>query len=247
MADYQLVSKQEHRNLRVATHYSAEFGHNTGAAMVVDAELRSAQREYPIVFRKHPETGQFIPHALLGFKEDENLFLDGEGGWLARHVPLTLARGPFSIGVQEVDNQSYPSASIDLADPRVSENGEGEALFREDGSLTRFMDNMGHMLALLQNSAKSVKQMGDLFVELDLIEPLRLDIEFVNGEKLRFEGGYTVAEEKLAALDEKALKKLHESGFLAAAYFIACSLDNVSKLIEIKNRSLPASPDARNG
>lgn len=246
MADYQLLNKSKHRNLRVATLYTAELGYNTGAVMVMNTELRAAQREYPIVFRKHPETGRFFPNVLLGFRQDENLFLDGKGNWRAVHVPLAMAKGPFIIGFQDAGNGPQPSACIDLSDPRVSEGGEGEALFQEDGSLTRYMEYISQILLLLHDSTKSVTQMADLFVELDLIEPLRLDIQFVNGERLRFEGGYTIAEEKLAALDEEALKKLHKSGFLAAAYDISGSLENVQKLIDIKNKRLAASADSRN-
>jgi hypothetical protein len=238
MADYQLLNKSKHRKLRVATRYTPELGYNTGAVMLMNTELRAAQREYAIVFRKHPETGRFFPNALLGFKQDENLFLDGTGNWRAGHIPLAVAKGPFIIGFQDAGNGPQASACIDMTDSRVSESGEGEALFQEDGSLTRYMEYISKILLLMHDSARSVTQMVDLFVELDLIEPLRLDIQFVNGEKLRLEGGYTIAEEKLAALDEAALGKLHKSGFLAAAYYISGSLENVQKLIDIKNERL---------
>jgi hypothetical protein len=199
------------------------------------------QREYAIIFRKHPETGRFFPNALLGFRHDENLFLDGEGHWRAVHIPLAIAKGPFIIGFQDVEGKPQASASIDLADPRVRKDGEGEALFQEDGSLTRYMNYVSQLLLLLHDSTRSLTRMVDLFVELDLIEPLRLDIQFINGEKLVFQGGYTLAEKKLAALDEEALKKLHKSGFLDAAYFISGSVENVQKLIDIKNKQLAAS------
>lgn len=241
MADYQLLNKSKHKNLRVATRYTAELGYNAGAIMLMNTELRSAQREYPIIFRKHPETGRFIPNALLGFKQDENLFLDGKGNWLAGHIPLAAAKGPFIIGFQDIGKGPQPSACIDVADPRVSEGGEGEALFQKDGSLTRYMDYISQVLLLLHDSTKSVMQMTDLFAELDLIEALRLDIQFNNKEKLTFQGGYTISEEKLAGMNEEALKKLHKSGFLAAAYYISGSLDNVQKLIDIKNKRLAAS------
>lgn len=238
MANYQLLDKKKHPNLRVATQYTAELGYNSGAVMVMDTELRAAQREYPIIFRKHAETGRFFPNVLLGFKQDENLFLDGKGNWRATHIPLTVARGPFIIGFQEVKGEQALSACIDMDDPRVSEGGEGEALFEEDGSLTPYMDYISKILLLLHNSTKSVAKMVDLFVELDLIEPLRLDIQFVNGEKLEFQGGYTISEEKLSELDETVLQKLYKSGFLAAAFHISGSLDNVQKLIDMKNEQL---------
>ena len=238
MAEYQLLNKQKHKNLRVTTNYSADMGYNVGATMIMDTEVLAAQREYAIIFRKHAETGRYFPNVLLGFQENENLFLDGNGNWLATHIPLAIAKGPFIIGFQESKEGAYPTACINLDDPRVSENGPGESLFNEDGSLTHYMDYISKILLLLHTSSKSVTQMVDLFVELDLIEPLRLDIKFVNGEQVAFQGGFTVAEEKLAALDEAALSKLHKTGFLSAAYYISNSVENVQKLVELKNNQL---------
>ncbi len=77
-------------------------------------------------------------------------------------------------------------------------------MFEEDGSLTPYMDYISKILLLLHNSTKSATKMVDLFVELDLIEPLRLDIQFINGEKLEFQGSYTISEEKLSELNFKS-------------------------------------------
>lgn len=238
MANYQLLDKKKHHDLRVTSRYTEGLGYNAGAIMVMDTELRAAQREYPIIFRRHAETGRFFPNVLLGFKQTENLFLDGQGNWRAAHVPLVAAKGPFVIGFQNVEGKQALSACIDRDDPRVSKEGEGEALFEKDGSLTPYMEYVSKILLLLHQSTKSVTKMVDLFVELDLLEPLRLDIQFINGEKLEFEGGYTISEEKLSELDGASLEKLHKEGFLAAAYYISGSLDNVQKLIDIKNEKL---------
>lgn len=241
MADYQLLNKKKHKNLRVKANYTADLGYGVGAIMVLNNELLAAQREYPIIFRKHPDTGRFFPNALLGFTAEENLFLDGKGNWCAEHIPLAAAKGPFIIGFQDIGNGPQPSAYIDLADPRVTDGPEGEALFEEDGNLTRYMDYISQILLLMHEATGSVARMVELFVELDLIEPLTLDIQFNNGEKLKFQGGYTIPEEKLAELDSDALMKLHASGFLAAAYYISGSLENVKKLIDVRNKRIQPS------
>lgn len=238
MANYQLLDKKKHHDLRVTSRYTEELGYDVGAVMVMDTELRAAQREYPIIFRRHAETGRFFPNVLLGFKQNENLFLDGEGNWTANHIPLAVAKGPFVIGFQDVEGKQALSACVDTDDPRVSQEGDGEALFEKDGSLTPYMEYISKILLLLHQSTKSVTNMVDLFVELGLLEPLRLDIQFINGENLEFEGGYTISEEKLSELDGASLERLHKEGFLAAAYYISGSLGNVQKLIDIKNQQL---------
>jgi hypothetical protein len=62
-----------------------------------------------------------------------------------------------------------------------------------------------------------------------------LDIHFKNGESLHFDGVYTLAEEKLYGLSDKQLYLLNENGFLSTAFFIANSLSNIKRLIDIKN------------
>ena len=243
MPDYQLLNKKAHRDLRVATKYTAELGYNQCAAMVLNTELLAAQREYPIVFRKHGETGRFFPNVLLGFHPGENLFLDGKGHWCAEHIPLAVAKGPFMIGLQKVAGEQSSSVCIDMTDPRVCRGGEGEPLFQQDGSPSRYLAYISEILSLLHDANRSVIAMVDLFLELDLIEALTLDIGFDNGEALSFQGTCTIAEERLTALKSAELEKLHQSGFLAAAYYISGSLENIKKLIDLKNRQIQSKSD----
>jgi len=241
MADYQLLNPEKHSKLRVRTDYSKELGYGIGATVLMPSEMRAAQREYPIIFRKHPETGRFFPNALLGFYENENLFLDGSGHWQAEHIPLAVAKGPFMIGFQQSEKGNHPTAAIDTQDPRVKEGGEGEPLFEDDGSLSRYMKYISEVLLLLHQGAGSVTEMVDLFLEFDLIEPLSLDVQFNNGEKLTFGGGYTIADEKLAELSDEQVVKLRKSGFLSLAYYIAGSIENVHRLITMKNKLISES------
>lgn len=235
MANHQLLDKSQHKKLRVDTRYTAQLGYAMGAVMVTDIELLAAQKEYPIIFRKHAETGRYFPNLMLGFRHDENLFLGEDGQWNATHIPLAVAKGPFLIGFQDLGKGPHPTVSVDLDDPRVSEHGKGEALFLENGESSAYLEYISKILLLLRDGSNSVIKMVDTFVELDLIEPLRLDIQFNNGEKLTFQGGFTIDSEKLAALDKERLWKLKESGFLPAAYYIAGSVENVQKLVDIKN------------
>ena len=121
------LNNVEHKNLRVITRSSAQFGDNVGGVVIFPTEFREVQREYPIFFRKEPGTDDYLSVALLGFAKDENLFLDGSG-WNARYIPAVVARGPFLIGFQD----ESPVIHLDLDHPRVSET-EGEPLFLATG------------------------------------------------------------------------------------------------------------------
>ena len=61
-------------------------------------EYGDIQREYPIFFRKDPRHGESLSVALLGFAQDENLFLqDGMARELrsGRHRPRARSSSAF--------------------------------------------------------------------------------------------------------------------------------------------------------
>ena len=97
MTNRVLLNNVEHRDLRVVTRHSVDFGDAINQVLVFPTEFEDLQREYPILFRRDAE-GNIQAVALLGLDRDENLFLDGEG-WHARYVPAVQRCGPFSIGL----------------------------------------------------------------------------------------------------------------------------------------------------
>ena len=80
MTRHVMLNNIAHKDLRVITRHAAEFGDNVGTVMTFPTEFADLQREYPIFFRKDANTGEFTSIALLGFAQDENLFLDEHGG-----------------------------------------------------------------------------------------------------------------------------------------------------------------------
>jgi hypothetical protein len=78
MTRHVLLNNLEHRDLRVITRHGAELGDDMMYALTFPAEFRNIQAHYPIVFAKTPDE-KFIPLALLGFREKQNLFLSGGG------------------------------------------------------------------------------------------------------------------------------------------------------------------------
>lgn len=234
MAKLQVLSPGVHKQTGILTDYVPQLGYGQGAVMVLPNEILHVQREYPILFRKHPETGRLFLNALLGFEEQENLYLDGQGGWQAGYVPLAFAKGPFMVGFQSDGEGQKAVLSIDMDDPRVTSEG-GEKLFTAEDKPSEYLNNINNILATMHEGLQVLDSMLDAFNEYELIEPVSLNIELKNGEKINFTGAYTVAQEKIQKLDKEALAKLNQSGFLSAAIYISGSLSNVAKLINFKN------------
>ncbi len=122
MSNRVLLDNVTHKDLRVRTGFSAEFGDNVNQVLVFPTEFVFIQREYPIFFRRD-EKGAFQAVALLGLDKGENLFL-ADPRWNARYVPAAQQRGPFLIGLhrgEDNDEQNRePMIHVDLDNPRIS-------------------------------------------------------------------------------------------------------------------------------
>jgi hypothetical protein len=231
-----MLNNVTHRNLRVITRHAAEFGDDVGSVLTFPTEYGDVQREYPIFFRKDPATGSWLSVAMLGFEKNENLFLD-EKGWHASYVPGVIARGPFLIGFQEKDVngdlRKEPVIHVNMDDPRISET-EGEPVFLAQGGNSRYLERVAAILQGVHAGMEISNAMFAAFTELELIEPVKVEINVSPEERYDLVGLYTVSEEKLAALDGDALARLNKAGFLQGAFLVLASMNNMKKLIELK-------------
>ncbi len=240
MTNYQVLNTQAHKNLTVRTDYSTGFGDKVSNVTTFPTEFGNVQNEYPILFRKHPETGEFGAFVMLGFSSGENLYLTDKG-WDADYVPAAIARGPFLIGFQNQESQGKsaqePIINIDMDSPRVTMEG-GERLFDDEGNQTPYFNNIQKILAGIHKGVEYSKLMFKEYLELNLIEPVTIDVEFVNGEKVKIDECYTIHEERLKDLDGANLEKLSKSGLLQAAYIVIASINNLKRLIHKKNKQI---------
>lgn len=241
MTNHVMLDNVTHKDLRVIRDYAKVPGYDVSAARVFPSEFIQLQMEYPLFFLRNKEDGGFEPVALLGFEDNENLYL-GDGGWDADYVPLSIERQPFLIGFQErvvdgVPTQS-PVVHIDLDHPGVSET-EGERVFLPQGGESPLLERISSVLMTIHQGHEAAKSLSEMLVGLELIESLTLEAGVKDGLKQSLTGLYTINEDRLQDLNANALESLHKKGHLRDVYMMLASLPNVSRLIERKNRRLP--------
>ena len=243
MTNHVLLNNIDHANLKVKAGHASLYGSRVGLAPVFPTEFSEVQREYPILLRRDKEQNGYQAVALLGFAENENLFLDepshspDHAVWRADYIPCILERGPFLIGFREQESggvqRREPVIHVDMDSPRIG--GEsGEPVFLPHGGNSPYLERIASILKSIHEGMAISDEMFKLFSEFNLIEPVNLDIEIHRDEKLKLAGYFTVNEEALGKLDGAALKRLNDAGFLAYAYFIAASLGNIRRLIQRK-------------
>lgn len=230
MANSVLLNNIDHKDLRVDTRHGAELGDAVMSSLTFPAEFRSVQTHYPIVFAKQSD-GSFQALALFGFEQGQNLFLQGDR-WDASYLPMAVERQPFMIG----RNGEELHVHVDIEHPRIGQaNDSGEAVFREHGGTTEYLEHINSLLLALHQGLQDSRQFVANLLQHDLLESFVLDVQLDDGSDHRLAGFYTINEDKLAALDGDALAALHRAGHLQAIYMVMASLSNFRLLIERMN------------
>ena len=229
MTQHALLNNTQHRDLRIIPKNGAQYGDDVMASVTFPAEFRNIQGHYPIVFTKSRE-GEFLPLALFGFREKQNLFLTGEK-WDATYQPMMMERQPFLIG----QSSNGKVIHIDLDHPRVSRT-EGELVFLEHGGTSPFLERVNTLLAAIDDGLTANAAFVAALTEHNLLESFALDINFRDGAQNRFTGFYTIQEERLNALDANALFSLLQKDYLVSIYMVIASFGRFRDLIERANR-----------
>jgi len=242
MTNAVLLDNVAHKDLRVRTGYSAEFGDNINLAPIFPTEFAFAQREYPIVFRKDPN-GVLEAVVLLGLDKGENLYLDKDG-WNARYVPAIQRRGPFLIGVHPKQDKSQEKhelmVHVDLASPRISRT-EGAPVFLRHGGNSPFLERAIRMLQMIAHGAEFAQPMFAAFMEAGLIDEMVAEVNIEDRVQYKLPDFMTINQERLAELDGATLERMNRAGYLQLAMLVVTSLGNVNWLIELKNRKIAAA------
>lgn len=218
-----------HRNLRVNQEQVLAQAARLNMVPVVLGEFLKLSVQYPIVLTKNGATGHFTCVALFGFEKTENLFWT-QGRWDAIYVPLQVSRQPFFLGAEQV-------VCIDTLHPSVRQP-QGEAIFDEHGAETAYLQRSKQMLAALLDGEEQTNQFLRKLLALELIRPMRLEIEFANHQLQRVEGLYTIDEERLKSAAGETIAELHSLGYLAPIYTMLASLGHIYSLVQRKNQRL---------
>jgi hypothetical protein len=251
MANLVALNNQAHRELRVSRHTSPQTA-QVDAMSVVPREFQRLVAHYPIFFTKSAESGRFEPAVLLGFQKKENLFFV-DGRWDVAYVPLQMQRQPFSLLPRRAEASGGAQAGLDIAIDVSSsqvQTGEGERLFQDDGQPSKYLQSVTSLLSALVSGAREGLAFTGRLAELDLLEPVKINIEFVDHSEARLQGLYWIAPAVLKALPAAQLAELRDREFLEWMYFQMASVAHMSSLVARKNKLLssatpPRSSEAR--
>lgn len=229
------LSRASHRGLRVkAKADDFAFAADTNSVPLAAAEFYDAQRDYPIVFVSG--TGETVsPVALLGLRQNENLFINKGKQWDGDYVPVFARCYPFVLARREADADYL--VCIDEASPAVVKSG-GEALFDESGKETDFLRRNIDLLSEFQGHMKRTRAFTQRLEDANLLKEITLQIVPEGSEPLSLQGVRVVDEQKLMALEDARVIEFFRSGEIGWIYAHLASLRNVQRLSRRLSRRL---------
>ena len=223
------LNSETHLKARLGTLAgNFSFAKETNSIPLAAVEFFDTAREYPIAFTGK-EGGALFPIALMGVRQNENLFVSQEGKWEGRYIPAFVRRYPFVLAEKQdaEDFNVYLDESFEGFGA-----ADGERLFTDAGEHTALLKQALEFLSTYQGEIKRTRLFVERLQALDLLVPRVLEVVRPNEQPMVLQGFSVVNEERLAGLSDAALLELTRSGLLAWVHAHLMSLGNVSVLAE---------------
>lgn len=222
------VSADAHRDVYVRSGKNFDYARSTNSVPLTATEFAPAAGDFPIVFAGN-ETAVF-PAAILGTRDDENLFIDETGQWRSRHVPGFVRRYPFVFSVDE--DQSRFTLMIDEEFEGLNREGRGERLFDADGNQTQYLQGVLRFLQDYQAQFVRTQAFCKRLKELEILTPVQAQFSLEAGERRSLGGFMVVDREKLKTLSPETVFDLLTRDELECIYLHLSSLRHFRDMLE---------------
>ncbi|MFV2031371.1 MAG: SapC family protein [Gammaproteobacteria bacterium] len=230
------ITKARHGNWGVKIENDFGFARNVNSMPLLAQEFRSAVREYPIVFAGLEE--QIMPVILLGIRDSENLYIDESNRWNSKYIPAFARRYPYVFS--SADQGKTLTLCIDEEFKGISQDGDGERLFTEEGEQTPYLDSVLEFQKEYQKLFQRTQTFCKHLRELNLLDSMQAQLNLDSGEQMAIAGFMAVNRDRLKELSAEKLSELSGLDELELIYLHLHSMLNVS---ELASRIKPGAGD----
>lgn len=207
-----LLDASLHADVGLASGIDFKFAAQANAVPVNLIEFPQIAHYYPIAFARD---GVATPVAVVGVRDNENLFVDAKGAWAPNtYVPAYARRYPFILS-ESPDGQQL-SLCIDDA-PGIIVPG-GDKFFDDKKQPTQMAKNAMEFCRSYHMAAQQTQAFGKALSESGLLVERAAEITLRNGQRISFSGFRIIDEEKFNKIPEKQLVEWRSKGWLAAVY-----------------------------
>jgi len=207
------VTVNRHKDVSIKAGSDYGFAKSVNSVPLLTSEFDLSSTEYAIVFSG--EGRDVMPAALLGIRDQENLYVDDNGAWNAKYIPAFVRRYPFVFSSK--DKNTF-NLCVDEEFPGVNRKGLGERLFDSEGERTQYLRNVLGFLQAYQAQFEASRAFCQRLVDLNLLEAMQAQFRLRSGQRIMLGGFMIVSRERLRALAGDALARLAATGDLDLIY-----------------------------
>ncbi|MFC4528572.1 SapC family protein [Dyella halodurans] len=223
------LNRTAHKDLRIKPIPNLKFASAVHSVPLTGVEFPAAARDLPILFGgMTPEDAG--PMALLGLRENENLFINAAGQWEANtYIPAFVRRYPFVLAEKPAGQEGDDfTVFLDEAYEGFG-TAEGDRLFKEDGAESELLANAVKFLGEFQQHVARTQWFMEQLRKHNLLEPRNIRLE-KDGKSINLNGLFVVNEDKLRLLDEKTSHEFLREGVFGWIYAHLLSLSNIDRI-----------------
>jgi len=196
------------------------------------AEFLKAGLEYPIAF-VHEGRGEFLPVAVLGLREKQNLYVH-EGRWTPRlYQPAYIRRYPFCIVPVPTGTPGVaPQPMVCVQEDQLVRDSP-QPLFNHNGEPTRAWAPIQGLLEAVEGARQQTRVLCRRLEALELLVPFDAVATQRGSHSLRLGGLHRIDEARLNKLSDRNLHTMMDKGELRAIYAQMNSLENFRHLLDL--------------
>lgn len=224
-----LLDGQRHGKLSLVKDFGLGFTRESNAVPVNLVELPQVAHFYPIAFSND---GMATPVAILGVRNDENLFVNDKGDWQKdTYIPSYIRRYPFIL--TEINNGESLSLCIDQVDGVIAEN-DNNPLFDTDSKPTDLAKNAMEFCKSYHAASMQTLEFSEALAKSGLLVDRTAELVIAGNQKINFSGFQIIDESKFNQMDEKTFMEWHKKGWIGAIYahlFSGFHWNTITKLL----------------
>lgn len=227
------LDAKAHASWALKKDFGFGFTKGVNAVPVNLIEMPQICHYYPIAFS--PDNNA-TPVALLGLRDNENLFLDKSGSWqTATYIPAYIRRYPFIFS--EIPGKEQLTLCVDDTSDAIDKKGQ-QKFFDKDGQPSDLAKNALEFCKSYHAAAQQTMEFSKALAASGLLVDREAQINVVGGKRISFSGFRIIDEKKFAEMDEKTFLEWRNKGWLPFIYAHLFSGAQWQRLTHLLNQLL---------